>query len=149
MLDSRTRRGAENEKTDMAARSAAVVQQSHRFPLPATGFTFTISQCIRKEWRRSWDAVRDNTLKSLKPQTGVWRSSNRKSRYDEVSLCRLRIGYTYATHKFLLCGDERPLCPRYGESLTVRHVIESCQRLYSDRVRFFGSGDIRDHFGDH
>ena len=140
-----------NEKADLAARSAAAVQPNHIFPLPATDFTFTISQCIRKEWQRSWDAAGDNKLKAVKPQTGVWQSSYRKSRYEEVSLCRLRIGHTYATHKFLLCGDERPLCPRCGEYLTVRHVLESCQRLQSDRVRFFGSSDIRlkDILDDH
>ena len=144
-------RVAGNEKADSAARSAAAVQSSSRFPLPATDFTFTISQIIRKEWQRRWEEVSDNKLKPIKPRTGVWQSSYMKSRYEEVSLCRLRIGHTYATHKFLLCGDEQPRCPRCGEYLTVRHVLESCQRLHSDRVRFFGAGDIlvKDILGDH
>ena len=54
-------------------------------------------------------------------------------------LCRLRIGHTFATHRYLLCREERPRCPHCAETLTVRHVLVSCRRLDAERVRFFGS----------
>ena len=81
-------------------------------------------------------------LRALKPTTGLWQSSNRKSRAEEVSLCRLRIGHTYATHGYLVCGEERPSCSRCGRTLTVRHVIECWWATRRELVKFFGSGDV-------
>ena len=141
---------AGNEKADQAARSAASDPPPRRFQLPASDFKSLISLCVRREWQRSWDLTRGNKLKMLKPKIVPWQSSHRKSRGEEVSLCRLRIGHTYATHRYLLCGEERPRCPRCAEVLTVRHVIESCRHLHDERLRFLGSGTLtlQDILGD-
>ena len=53
-------------------------------------------------------------------------------------LCRLRTGHTYATHGYLLCGGDKPLCPRCGTALTVKHVLLECQPLEAARRRYFG-----------
>ena len=139
-----------NDKADQAAKSAAGSPPRRRFQLPASDFKALISSCVRRDWQRSWDLARANKLKALKPKLGLWQSGLRKSRAEEVSLCRLRIGHTYATHRYLLCGEERPRCPRCAEVLTVRHVIESCRHLHDERMRFLGSGTLtlQDILGD-
>ena len=139
-----------NDKADQAAKSAAGAPPRRRFQLPASDFKALISSCVRRDWQRSWDLARANKLKALKPKLGLWQSGLRKSRAEEVSLCRLRIGHTYVTHRYLLCGEERPHCPRCAEVLTVRHVIESCRHLHDERLRFLGSGTLtlQDVLGD-
>ena len=139
-----------NDKADQAAKSAAGAPPRRRFRLPASDFKVLISSCVRRDWQRSWDLAGANKLNALKPKLGLWQSGLRKSRAEEVSLCRLRIGHTYATHRYLLCGEERPRCPRCAEVLTVRHVIESCRHLHDERLRFLGSGTLtlQDILGD-
>ena len=72
---------------------------------------------VQRDWQRSWDQTRGNNL-NAQSKLGRWHSGLRKSRAEEVSLCRLRIGHTYATHRYLLCGEERLRCPRCAEVLT-------------------------------
>ena len=55
-----------------------------------------------------------------------------------MTLCRLRIGHTYATHGHLLRGEERPQCPCGNEPLTVAHVLLTCQRYAEERRRILG-----------
>ena len=54
-------------------------------------------------------------------------------------LSRLRIGHTYATHRYLLCGEERPRCQQCGSPLTVRQVLVDYRDLENDRARIFGA----------
>ena len=78
-------------------------------------------------------------LKRLKPQLSPWHSVFRRSLVEEVSVSRLPIGHTLATHRYFLSGDSRPLCSRCGDVLSVRHVLVACGRLSNERTRFFGS----------
>ena len=73
-------------------------------------------------------------------ESAEWRrwSVDRKSRQEEVTLCRLRIGHTYATHGYLLRGEDRPECPRCNEPLTVAHALLACRRYAEKRSRYLG-----------
>ena len=64
------------------------------------------------------------------------------SRREEVQLCRLRIGHTLATNRYLLCRDTRPTCSHCEENLTVIHVLVSCRDLALERARFFGGTSL-------
>ena len=57
-----------------------------------------------------WDTAVDNKLHSIKPILSEWRPAYRMDRKEEVVLTRLRIGHSYATHSFLLKGEEQPMC---------------------------------------
>ena len=89
--------------------------------------------------RRRFLAIRE------KPQGGGGCSNTpppagrrlRTIRVEEVTLCRIRIGHTLATHRYLLCSDPRPRCSRCGEPLTVSHELVSCNRLVAERAIFF------------
>jgi len=129
---------AGNEKADQAAKRATQAACTRSLPLPATELFPACKEYMCRKWQCEWDEV-TSKLKDLKPRLAQWHSVSRKSRVEEVSLCRLRIGHTYATHKYLLCGEDRPRCPRCGEVETVRHVLVSCRHLANERTRFFGS----------
>ena len=127
-----------NELADAAAKRAAQAPVTRRFTLPARDFYPAITSFLYGKWQREWDRMRNNKLRIIKPRLGVWRSATRKSRKEEVTLCRLRIGHTLATHGYLLCGGDSALCNRCGSFLTVKHVLINCPGLENERLQFFG-----------
>ena len=74
------------------------------------------------------------------PQLARWHSSSRRAGDEEVKLCHLRTGHTFATqtHRYLLFDERRPSCPHCEESLSISRVLDSCRNLASTRARFFG-----------
>ena len=127
-----------NERADKAARRATEARYRRRLPLPAADFFPSIRSYILEKWQYRWDSQPRNKLREIKPRLGAWSSSLRGSRRQEVLLSRIRIGHTYDTHHYLLCGDDRPLCPRCGDPLSVRHVLTECRGLVAERTQFFG-----------
>ena len=100
-----------NERADAAARRAASAPCVRRLPLPARDFYPACRTFMQSEWQHAWDAQRQNKLREVKPTLEAWTSSARSARLEEVTLCRIRIGHTYATHGHLLRGEDRPSCP--------------------------------------
>lgn len=131
-----------NERADEAAKRAARAACTRFYPLPAEDFLALCSAYIYNKWQEEWHSIGSSKLKLLKPQLARWRSSSRRARDEEVKLCRLRIGHTFATHRYLLFGEPRPSCSRCGEPLSVLHVLVSCRNLVSARTRFFGSNSF-------
>ena len=129
---------AGNELADSAARRAASVPCTRRLPLPARDFYPAIGSYVLSQWQRSWDTLAGNKLRELKPTLRAWPSSICRRRRDEVTLCRLRIGHTYATHGYLLHGEERPICPLCQVPLTVAHILLVCRRYSGSRARHLG-----------
>ena len=129
---------AGNELADAAARRAASVACTRRLPLPAQDYYPKINTFLRSQWQRGWSALTSNKLKELKPSLRPWPSSSRRSRGEEVTLCRLRIGHCYATHGYLLRGEDRPMCGHCHVPLTVAHVLLSCPQHSVSRARHLG-----------
>ena len=126
-----------NELADAAARRAACAPCTRRLPLPARDFCPAVNGFMLSQWQHEWEA-RPSKLRELKPTLKVWQSSSRRNRQEEVILCRLRIGHTYATHGHILRGEEKPLCPRCYVPLTVAHVLLSCPRVRGSRAQHLG-----------
>ena len=59
-------------------------------------------------------------------------------RLEEVILCRLRIGHTYATHGHLLRGEDKPSCPQCDEPITTEHILLACTEYDEERRRHLG-----------
>ena len=127
-----------NERADSAAKRAALTTAHRRLPLPAKDFFPCVHKYTRDDWQRQWSILANNKLKHIKPRLGAWASSLRKSRREEINLCRLRIGHSLASHRYLLCGDPRPKCPRCDDSLSIRHVLIECPQFALERARYFG-----------
>ena len=130
-----------NEQADEAAKRATQADRRRRFPVPAGDLRQCISSLIRDKWQDIWNENPSNKLKRLKPRLGDWQSSSRKSRWEEVALFRLRVGHTLATHRYLLCREEKPKCENCDSELSVRHVLESCPGYVDERRHFLGQGD--------
>ena len=130
---------AGNETADAGAKRATQRPCSRRLPLPAKDFFPTIATAARNSWQEAWDHSQTNKLYHLKPRLSTWHSALRKCRREEVSLCRLRTGHTHGTHGYLLCGADRPVCPRCGAVLSVHHVLLDCPQLEEERRRFLGA----------
>ena len=126
-----------NELADAAARRAACAPCTRRLPLPARDFCPAVNVFVHSQWQREWE-TQSSKLRELKPTLKVWQSSSRRNRQEEVILCRLRIGHTFATHVHILRGEERPSCPRCYVPLTVAHVILSCPRFRGSRAQHLG-----------
>ena len=141
-----------NELADAAARRAASAHCTRRMSLPARDFYPAVRASVYSLWQQTWDAQRSNKLREIKPTLRLWRSSLRSSRWEEVVLCRLRIGHSYATHGYHFRGEDKPTCPRCRAPLTVAHVLLSCPRLRSFRALHLGriplSTTLRELLGD-
>ena len=133
---------AGNDRADEAAKRAARSRCTRFLPLPASDFFPACLSHLRNKWQEEWDTARSSKLKSIKPRLAHWSSSLRKNRIEEVALCRLRIGHTLASHRYLLCGDPKPRCSRCNEFLSVSHVLVSCRGLDGMRNRFLGSNSL-------
>ena len=62
--------------------------------------------------RRSdfWANQINNKLHSVQPTLGCESLSNRDRRREQLVLCRLRLGHTYTIHRYLLAGEDPPVC---------------------------------------
>ena len=89
------------------------------------------------QWRREWQSVTENKLRNIKLTVQSWESSSQKSRRMEVLLCRLRLGHTRLTHKWLLEGSRQPVCQHCSASLTVRHLLAECNHYTPLRNRIY------------
>ena len=127
-----------NELADAAERRAAAAPCTRRLPLPARDFYPAVKSFAMFQWQQIWEGQCNNKLRELKPTLKSWPSSYRRKRHEEVALCRLRIGHAYATHKHLLCGEDRPECPHCHVPLTVAHVLLRCPRHRVSRRRHLG-----------
>lgn len=128
-----------NDQADEAAKRATRAPVTRALPLPAPDL---YPQCLSytlQRWQTDWNEMRPSKLKAIKPRLAYWASSSRRSRKEEVTLSRLRIGHTHATHMYLVLNEDQPRCPRCREVLTVSHVLVTCTQLAEERRRFFGT----------
>ena len=127
-----------NERADIAAKQAAEMPPSHDVKIPASDLIHTAKTHMLSEWQKRWSDQHLSKMKCIKPTIGSWPSSYQRCRREEVTLCRLRIGHTYDTHRYLLMRDEDPpTCNRCGDHLSVKHVLTDCARLKEERERCF------------
>ena len=92
---------------------------------------------VLDQWRQEWQSVTENKLRNIKLTVQSWESSSQKSRRMEVLLCRLRLGHTRLTHKWLLEGSRQPVCQHCSVSLTVRHLLAECNHYTPLRNRIY------------
>ena len=69
-----------------------------------------IRECAAERFGNIWQEYRDTFLKELKPVAGLWSSSVRSTRREEIVLARLRLGHTVLTHSHIIDHLPPPLC---------------------------------------
>lgn len=99
-----------------------------------------LKSCVRKRLRNhfqeQWNIQKTNKWCMIKPKIGK-PVTDKLERIIEVTLCRLRIGHTHATHAYVLRDTEQPRCSRCGGLLSVIHVLVECKILEPQRKRHF------------
>ena len=93
-----------------------------------------------------WDIAIDNKLHSIKPILGEWRPACRINRKEEVGLTRLRIGHSYATHSYLLKGEEQPMFIHCDAPFTIKHVLLNCVDFENARNRYYRVSTLKELF---
>lgn len=114
-----------NEAADKAAKSASKLPPTYN-SLTLQDASRNIKQKINEVWNQQWQANRENKLREVKYDTTTWPDSERTTRWEEVALCRLRIGHTKTTHEHLLKKEQPPICTGCGWTLTVKHWLTEC-----------------------
>lgn len=129
-----------NDAADASARaaaSAAVAVPDQ--PLPSRDYYPLFRQKVSESWSQLWTAQVANKLRLLKESIRPWSSASRRSRREEILLCRLRIGHTRLTHGHLMERRPAPYCDDCLVPLTVAHVLSECPSYEDTRLRLFPS----------
>ncbi|KAL1448304.1 hypothetical protein WDU94_005687 [Cyamophila willieti] len=140
----------ENNVVDLAAKNStnASLDQTTTFE----DLKIFLKQCQLNSWKSSWDQlveITPNKLKTIKKDTSLWKSSHALTRRNEIILCRLRIGHTLATHKYLLDREDPPACEFCNiVPFTVKHLLLECRKLNYLRTKHNLGKNLCDILGD-
>lgn len=127
---------AGNEVADRLAAAAALRSSLDVDTVPYQDLRPHIRNTIRGQWQEEWNTAIENKLHIVKPNIGRF-ITEKGDRFKEVTLCRLRIGHTHATHSHLLNNSPPPKCPKCGDILTVMHVLIECESIEGERRHHF------------
>ena len=134
-----------NEKADIAAKSALVLPPLN-FKLPYTDFKTIMNKYLFNKWQSVWDTAVDNKLHSIKPVLSEWQPAYRMGHKDEIVLTRLGTGHSYATHSYLLKGDEQPMCIPCDAPFTIKHVLLNYVDFENARNRYYRVSTLKRTF---
>ena len=132
-----------NEHADEAARAAISNQEIvHNFHIPYKDSYPLIKKRIRERWSAEWLASEGSKLREIKDSVVEWPSSHHKVRRVEVTLCRLRIGHTLPTHRYLMERSGPPVCQHCNVLLSVKHLLVECSSTEQQRRQYYGHGAV-------
>ncbi|XP_008483690.1 uncharacterized protein LOC103520381 [Diaphorina citri] len=124
-----------NEEVDLAAKSSNFHTISKQLILP--DLKNFLKSLTKVKWQSWWDNVPfPNKIKNIKLSVHPWPSSNRTNRLEEKILCRLRIGHTRLTHKYLMERSDPPICDTCMALITVEHLLCDCVKYIRTRQKF-------------
>ena len=128
-----------NCRADTEARSVAQSNiQPQPIDIPHSDYFPTIRKKLHTLWETKWQNIpQTNKLRVLKESIKPWTSSYNSTRRTEVTLCRLRIGHTRLTHRFLMENAHPPYCQDCLVPLTVCHLLAECPNWQDARYRYF------------
>jgi len=132
-----------NEFADKAAKTA-LKSRKINIPLPFTDLQPIIQQYVRKLWSDFWSLQFENKLHAVQPILGWSMWSCRERRREEIVLCRLRIGHSFLTHRYLLAGKYPPECISCQERLAVDHILLHCSEYHHIRVHYYHAETRKD-----
>ena len=124
-----------NEEADRLSKEAASLPVPVRSKIPHSDMTPVIKREIRSIWQFRWDLVGPNKMREVTKSISPWKYSP-LPRFQEVILCRLRLGHTRLTHGFLMSGNLLPYCDDCIVPLTVRHLLIECPSLADLRRQY-------------
>lgn len=133
---------AGNEAADKAAGEAVTDMEVSTVRIPYKDIYPIIKDKIRAVWREEWLETDRNKLREIKPDIAPWPSAYHKNRKTEVTLCRVRIGHTLKTHRYLMEKTDPPLCVHCDSIMTVKHSLLECPGTQQERRDYYGGGPL-------
>ena len=128
-----------NEVADTEAKSACTSNDIDLPELPHFDFYKSIKFYIKQKWQNRWSdplLANNRKYKNIRPNIAFWPSVYQANRRTEIVLCRLRIGHSQLTHKFLLEGSDAPVCDHCGVPLSIGHILVHCRRYNATRQKW-------------
>ena len=123
-----------NDTADAEARSAIGLGDMQEYEVSLQEYLPSLRLACYNHFNMLWTSYqRPTNLKAIKHEVGLWTSSVRHKRREEVVLCRLRLGHTRLTHSFIIDRDLRPECADCDCYLTVRHILLECPAYHRER----------------
>ena len=128
-----------NGRADKKARNVAQSNiQPLPFDLPHNDYFPAIRKKLHTLWETKWQNIpQTNKLRGLKESIEPCTSSYNSTRRTDLTLCRLRIGHSRLTHRFLM----ETAHPSYYQNclvpLTVCHLLAECSNWQDARYRYF------------
>ncbi|KAI5697973.1 hypothetical protein M8J77_012423 [Diaphorina citri] len=121
---------AGNEAADEEAKQAINNDVTHH-ELSLDEIKTIIKKKYLEEWNTTWVNIspNENKLRKIKNSVYPWKTSNRKSRLDEVCLMRMRVGHSKLTHSHLFRREDQPICDQCQEPMTIEHILISCRKM--------------------
>ena len=98
-----------NHRADAAAKLALDLTPD-KYNIPYTDLKPKINNFLHKKWQQCWNRKTNNKLFKVKPFLGEWCPAFWKSRKEQVTITRLRIGHSRLTHSFILKQELQPQC---------------------------------------
>ncbi|KAL1446082.1 hypothetical protein WDU94_005655 [Cyamophila willieti] len=117
-----------NEAADRLAKSALAASTPVLNELTIQDCKIILKHKIRTSWNDEWSALSGNKLREIKPENKAWQNVPPLSRKQQVSITRLRIGHTNATHIHLIKKQDAPMCDVCQSRVTVKHVLKDCTK---------------------
>lgn len=124
---------------DKLAAAAYDTAANASIPISTLHLKHFLKPKFRRYWQSTWDKHTDNKLHVIKPEQGNWPPLS-KPQDTEVKLAMLKTAHTHrrtATHAELLSGGDQQLGERFGEPLTVLHILINCSELDALRKTCF------------
>ena len=125
-----------NERADNLAKRS-INESSSTLKTSCSDLKIIAKSRLKHKWREKWRQLSDNKLRRLSNCPGPFQNSFSTNREWERALCRLRIGHTRATHAYLMCRGDPPLCEICGVQLTVEHMVAECPQYEQQRRQHF------------
>ena len=134
-----------NEIADAEAKAACTSNRIDLPELPHTDLYLPIKSFVRQKWQDRWASPELNNnrkYKAIRPSVSFWHSGFQRNRRIEIVLCRIRIGHSHLTHKFLLEGSDAPVCDHCRSPLSIEHILEHCQHYDAARRKYGLAGKL-------
>ena len=132
-----------NHKADAAAKLALDLTHD-KYYIPYTDLKPKINNFLHKKWQQCWNRNTSNKLFQVKPFLGEWRPAFRKSRKEQVTITRLRIGHSRLMHSFILKQEQQPQTCQ--TPCTIKHLLLECKVFNDTRKRNFHAYTMKDVF---
>ena len=134
-----------NHRADAAAKSALDLTPD-KYNIPYTNLKRKINNFLHKKWQQRWNRNTSNKLFQVKPFLEEWHPAFRKSRKEQVTITRLRIGHSRLTHSFILKQEQQPQCSTCQTPCTIKYLLLECKVFNDTRKRYFHANTMKDLF---